>query len=140
MRKVLVPVDGSEHAMRAVHYVVDFVRQHGLVEVHLLNVQPAPVAWQTRGLEPEAIESQLRFRSRELTTAARTALAQAGIAHQSHFKLGEAAEAIVETAQALGCDAIVMATRGLGAISGWVLGSVARKVLHLTDLPVTLVK
>jgi nucleotide-binding universal stress UspA family protein len=91
-------------------------------------------------MEPEAIESQLRFRSRELTEGAREILDHAGIAHQSHFKLGDAAEAIAEAARSHGCDAIVMGTRGLGAITGWVLGSVARKVLHLTDLPVTLVK
>lgn len=140
MRRVLIPIDGSEHALQALHYLTEFVRDHGPVEVHLLNVEPAPLAWQTRGMEPEALESQLRFRGRELTKAAREMLDQAGIAHTSHLKLGDAAETIAETAQSLGCDAIVMGTRGLGAISGWVLGSVARKVLHLTDLPVTLVK
>lgn len=140
MRKVLVPVDGSEQALRALRHVVEFVREHGDVDVHLLNVEPAPVEWQTRGMEHDAVESQLRFRSRELTKAAREILDQAGIAHQSHFRLGAVPETIVEVAQSLGCEAIVMGMRGLGAVSGWVLGSVARKVLHLSDLPVTLVK
>jgi nucleotide-binding universal stress UspA family protein len=43
------------------------------------------------------------------------------------------------------CDQIIMGTRGLGAggvaaISGLLLGSIATKVLHLVDVPVTLVK
>ncbi|MCJ9712965.1 universal stress protein, partial [Bordetella hinzii] len=38
------------------------------------------------------------------------------------------------------CDRIVMGTRGLGAVGGLVLGSVAQKVIHLSPVPVTLVK
>jgi nucleotide-binding universal stress UspA family protein len=33
-----------------------------------------------------------------------------------------------------------MGSRGLGSVSSWFLGSVATRVLHLTELPVTLVK
>jgi nucleotide-binding universal stress UspA family protein len=45
----------------------------------------------------------------------------------------------------LNCDQVIMGTRGLGssgiaAISGLLLGSIATKVLHLVDVPVTLVK
>ncbi|MFN0302201.1 MAG: universal stress protein, partial [Burkholderiales bacterium] len=35
---------------------------------------------------------------------------------------------------------VVMGTRGLGSVSGLVLGSVATKIIHLVDVPVTLVK
>jgi nucleotide-binding universal stress UspA family protein len=35
---------------------------------------------------------------------------------------------------------IVMGTRGLGGVRGLLLGSVATQLLHLTDVPVTLVK
>lgn len=50
------------------------------------------------------------------------------------------AEVLAALADELGCDHIVMGTRGLGAISGIVLGSVTRKVLHLTRIPVTCIK
>ena len=40
----------------------------------------------------------------------------------------------------LGCDAIVMGTRGLGTVQTLLLGSTALKVLHLVDVPVTLIK
>jgi nucleotide-binding universal stress UspA family protein len=35
---------------------------------------------------------------------------------------------------------IVMGTRGLGSIQGLLLGSVATKVIHLADVPITLIK
>jgi nucleotide-binding universal stress UspA family protein len=47
---------------------------------------------------------------------------------------------IAEVGRQENCDAIVMGTRGMGAVSGLVLGSVATKVIHLADVPVTLVK
>ena len=50
------------------------------------------------------------------------------------------AEEVVALADKLDCDTIVIGTRGLGAISGYALGSVSRKVLHLTHLPVICVK
>lgn len=40
-------------------------------------------------------------------------------------------------AEDIGCDGIVMATRGMSAISYLVLGSVSTKVRHPTEPPVT---
>ena len=61
-----------------------------------------------------------------------------GIEHRPG--LGDVAETIVAKAAELGCEAIVMGCSGKGMLAGLVLGSVARKVIHLTTLPVTLVK
>ena len=40
MLKVLVPVDGSPNALRAVRHAIDEYRRHHELELHLLNVQP----------------------------------------------------------------------------------------------------
>ena len=57
-----------------------------------------------------------------------------------HRAVGDAAEIIVGRARELECDAIVMSTRGHGKLMGMLLGSVSTKVLHLADVPVTLVR
>ena len=57
-----------------------------------------------------------------------------------HLVIGDPATAIVKLARRLNCDLIVMGTRGMGKVAGLVLGSVATKVVHLADAPVTLVK
>jgi nucleotide-binding universal stress UspA family protein len=68
-----------------------------------------------------------------------TALA-AGLACVTHVRIGAPAEVIAAYAAEKGCDAIVMGTRGMGAVAGLVMGSVAQKVVHLASVPVTLVK
>lgn len=140
MRNVLLPVDGSEHAYQAAQFVVDFIGQHGPVGVHVLNVEPKPLEWQTHGMEPEAIDAHLAARAHLAMKPVLHLFNESGIACDSHVKQGEVAEAVVMLADELACDTIVMGTRGLGAISGLALGSVARKVLHLTHLPVVCVK
>jgi nucleotide-binding universal stress UspA family protein len=67
-------------------------------------------------------------------------LRAATVPHTVEMREGEPAETIARRAEELGCDAIVMGSRGMGRIAGLVMGSVATKVVHLTSLPVTLVK
>lgn len=140
MRKILLPVDGSDHAYEAAQYIVRFVREHGPVEVHVLNVEPKPIEWQTHGMETDAIQAHLAARAHMTMKPVLHLLNEAGVSHHDHVKLGDAAETIVALANELGCDTIVMGTRGLGALSGLALGSVGRKVLHLASMPVICVK
>jgi nucleotide-binding universal stress UspA family protein len=65
---------------------------------------------------------------------------KAGLTFTSEILIGDVAKSIVSCAEASGCCAIVMGTRGMSAIGNLVMGSVATKVIHLTKLPVTLVK
>lgn len=140
MRTVLLPVDGSPHAFQAALYLIDFVKAHGPLEVHVVNIEPEPAAWQTHGMEPEAIQAHLAACAHIAMKPVVNALNEAGISHHSHIKLGNIAETIVSLVDKLGCDTIVMGTRGLGAISGLALGSVTTKVLHLATVPVICVK
>lgn len=140
MHTTLIAFDGSEHALRAVEHVVKLHREHGGIQVRLVNVEPAPVEWQTHGIEREATEAQLRARGEDKLEPARALLQKAGVPFETRVILGDPARAIVEAARDLGCDGIVMGTRGLGSVAGLLMGSIATKVLHLTGLPVTLVK
>lgn len=140
MRKLLIAVDGSQHSDHAVLFAVDFVKAHGPVEIHLVNVEPKPVGWQTRGMEPEAIRAHLSTLSHETMKSAHDILKAADISSRLHARIGDVAEEIVALAEKLGCDTILVGTRGRGAIAGFSLGSISRKVLHLSHLPVICVK
>ena len=140
MYKVLVAVDGSTHADRAVQHIV---RLHDLglaLDVVLLNVQPEVVEWQTHGLAREAMVSQREYLCRLATEHARNALDAAGIPCRTQMELGEPAPVIAAIAGRERCEAVFMGTRGMSAIPGVVMGSVANKVVHMIDVPVTLVK
>jgi nucleotide-binding universal stress UspA family protein len=64
----------------------------------------------------------------------------ANVSFKPMAKTGQVAKTIVEVAGEEGVDQIVMGTRGLGGVQGLLLGSVATQVIHLADVPVTLLK
>ena len=140
MRSLLVAVDGSEHSNNAVRFVANFVQQHGEVEIHLANVEPKPIPWQTHGMEPEAIHAHLTSFSHQKMKSAQEILKASEVQCHIHTRIGEVADELLALADKLGCDTIVVGTRGLGAVSGIALGSVTRKILHQTHLPVICVK
>ena len=72
MKNVLIPVDGSANSLRAVHYMIDHVREHGACNLHLLNVQPPIVS----GTVLAFVSSDMIQEYYE--DEARTALADAG--------------------------------------------------------------
>jgi nucleotide-binding universal stress UspA family protein len=146
MRSFLVPVDGSDNSMRAVEVACRQIDPRQPAMVHLLNVQPPNHSAVVRKYLSQDLIDQ--FHQQEGETAlrsARTRLDNAGIACTSRVEVGDVAQTIARYAQEMRCDQVIMGTRGLGAggvaaISGLLLGSIATKVLHLVDVPVTLVK
>lgn len=140
MKNVLLPVDGSKSSLGAVLYLIDFVKEHGSLIVHVVNVQPKPLLSQGQGVVDEPVDKPFSAEAYSALKPSVHALQEAHIAHQIHIRLGDTAEIVAALAEELGCDHIVMGTRGLGAISGVLLGSVATKVLQLASIPVTCVK
>ncbi len=137
---VLVPVDGSDNAIRSIAYVAQRARRAGAGRVRLLNVQEPVVELQTHGLAREAIAKQREDYAAQISETARRGLDDAGVPYVFDFQFGDPAETIVREATAHGCSHIVMGTRGLGAAAALVLGSVAYKTIHGAGVPVTLVK
>jgi nucleotide-binding universal stress UspA family protein len=142
--RILVPVDGSDHSKRTVRHVIGLkgeLRQP--MEVMLLNVQPPVPAkdllLDARLSEVHHLEEPLKARGAKLLEGADAALKAAGIECHLHVEFGDPAPVIAGFAGTYHCEMIVMGTRGLGALAGLCLGSVAHKVVHLAPVPVTLV-
>jgi nucleotide-binding universal stress UspA family protein len=139
--KILLPVDGSDHAVRAAKHLISMLEGCASHEVLLLNVQEPIDAPEVRSHMPASeIEAMQETHGGDAMASVRTVLDKAGIAYVPTVLIGPIAESIAKFASDQGCDKIVMGTRGLGAVSGILLGSVTTKLLHLTNLPVTLVK
>jgi len=138
--KVLVPVDDSECALRAVEHLLTKRGMYGTLRIHLLNVQPPLRGDVSMFFDEARIEAYHRGEGEKALARARARLEQAGLAHRAHIKVGEPAEVIARMAEERACDQIVMGTHGRGTIAGLMLGSVATKVLHLAKVPVLLVK
>lgn len=141
MNAILVPIDGSKTALRAIDHAITQAKRLR-AQVHLLNVQLLPDTYRT---EHEylavALNRQLTTRRAEaILKPAVARLQRAHVPHTVHIVYGDIAPAIARAARRLKCESIVMGTRGLGPIGGLLLGSVATKVIHVAKTPVTLVK
>jgi len=141
MQKLLLPVDGSPSAVRAAKFLVRLIGGQPGPDVHLLNVQPAILAGDISLDGSIEVASRMREQAgRDAINGAREVLEASAVACKEHLLTGDPAETIARLAKEEGVDGIVMGTRGLGSIKSLVLGSVATKVIHLVDVPVTLVK
>lgn len=142
MLNLLVPIDGSESSTRALDHAMKIAKTNPSYELHLLTVHPEPIMYGEIlvYVSSEKMHELQRAHSMDLLRPAIEAAEKARIAHTSEIAQGEVASTIAKRAHELHCEGIVMGTRGMTAISNLVIGSVATKVIHLTTIPVTLVK
>ncbi|MEO7161130.1 MAG: universal stress protein [Polaromonas sp.] len=142
MLKVLIAVDGSEHADRAIEAVANMARSSLELEATLLCVSPEPVFYGSyTAATLQKIEDDQVIRQNVILAKAMERAKAAGL------KVGEPARAygvianqIVGVAKERQFDQIAMGTRGMGAIGSMFLGSIAQRVIHQSPVPVLLVK
>lgn len=134
-KTILVPLDGSPLAERALPYAETIARQmHApllLVRMLALPTSAAALAMPTGDFLPEA-EAYLE------TQAAR--LIAHGISTDTRVLYADAAEGILQEAESQGADLIVMATHGRTGLGRLVFGSVAEQILRRTKTPLLLVR
>lgn len=142
MLNLLVAIDGSDSSVKVTEHVIKRAsRYREPLEVHLLNVQVPIVGVNVKlFIRLDDLDAFYREEGMAALKHAREKLDAAGIKYRYHIGVGNPAEVIVQYAEEEHCEEIVMGTRGLGAVSNLVLGSVATKVIHLAHVPVVLVK
>jgi nucleotide-binding universal stress UspA family protein len=133
MSSILVAVDGSKNALRALHYAAAHAKLTA-TEVHVLNVQAIPDHYGMVAAYRSEVRKLASEHSRAILDVAKKRLKRAGVPHTVHMAHGDIAPGIVRTARRLKCSSIVIGTRGLGPIATLVLGSVARAVVHLSSV------
>jgi nucleotide-binding universal stress UspA family protein len=139
MFRILVAIDGSKHAQRALQYAARRA-QDARCEIHLLHVEKPVMAWEIGPVSPiEHVASARETESRELLSAG---AAQFGPQAQveTHALRGEPAATILELAQKLGADEIIIGSHGRRPLGAALLGSVTYKVLHDARIAVVVVR
>jgi nucleotide-binding universal stress UspA family protein len=140
MEKILIPIDGSDSAARALQFLVKRMLAGMKADVYLINVQ-APIRLNAEpAFTAESIQKMQEAAGEETLQAARTVLDTAGVLYKTKVAIGEVAPSIAQYAKEQNCSAIIMGTRGMGSVGNLILGSVATKVMHLVDIPVTFIK
>ncbi len=140
VRKILIPYDGSENALRAVRFAASMARQLSAVELELLYVQDRIPLKMHASFSSHELERRQADEGNRVLQPAREALDSEGVIFQARCRSGAPADEIARHADETQCDAIIMGTRGLGPVAGVILGSVAARVVQQVDIPVTLIK
>ena len=142
--RLLVPLDGSELAEKALAYAAYIAREVG-AELRLFRVVTRPAPPLSDGemviiadTGPTVAEESANARQYLQMTAER--LRETGIRVDYAIEVGDAATAIVEYAREQSVDLIVMSTHGRSGLGRWVYGSVADRVLRSSAQPVLLVR
>lgn len=151
IERILVALDGSEPADKALDFALDLAEKYS-AEIVLLSVIP-PVAVPTtvyaasgaRTLAPVVTEKHLKEVEDRYEKVLSEALKKANEIKPSlnvSTKLveGRPSERIVETAKEGSFDIVVMGSRGLGGIKGFFLGSASDRVADEAACPVLIVK
>lgn len=147
MAKLLIALDSSEGAWRAVEYVAQTFGKTPGVQVTLLHILSGlpPALWDDGHiLQDKEREARQRMvagwqkeqekKWQDLVNKAHQHLSAAGlakgaVANKFKPKYYDVAEDIINEAQTVGCDTVVMGRRGLGMAKSLLLGSVTRKVV-----------
>lgn len=142
MKKLLVPCDGSESALRAVrHAAAEAAIAGPAAEIDLLHViEPMTPVTLSEAFSARRLDERFPPQAAQALEPAVAILAHAGAKYSLHCRFGEPAAQIAAQARDAGCDAIIMGTHGRGAFARLMIGSVAVEVVKLVDIPVTLVK
>ncbi len=142
MMKVLIPIDGSAAANRAVEHVISSAAWlKEAPQVCLLNVQWKLASGNVKlFINKDTVNDYYREQGMAALTGARAMLDKAGLAYSYHVSVGMPTEAIVQYAEEQKVDQIVISAHGQGTLSDLLLGSVVSKVAHLAKMPVLLVK
>ncbi|GAB4111160.1 MAG: universal stress protein [Roseiflexaceae bacterium] len=140
IRRILVPLDGSALARRALAPAVELARTIGAA-LELLTVVPPPISGIEPAITPIVLTSDdvVAMRDRLMGELIEVAGFNHGLAVDLRIVQGFVAEEISDEAERREVDLIVMASHGYGGWRRLALGSVADKVLHATKTPLLIV-
>jgi len=139
MLRVLVPVDGSRNSEYALRRVVNEFMKNSETEIHLLNVQPPLSRHIAQFLGKKTRDSFHHDEAEKALRPARLLVEKFGVPYSAHIRVGNKAAAIVDEAQRLRCDRIVMSTARKNSLTRMLEDSTTNKVLEKTSVPVEVI-
>ena len=137
IKNILVPVDGSEGADRAIENAVMLAETCGakLNFLYVANINQLAI---NAVLSDAILDSVTKAGNVILDRALE--MVPVGIEKESFSDTGSPAVVILDFAESNGIDLIVMGSRGLGVVKGVLLGSISQYVVEQSKCPVLVVK
>ena len=141
VQHVLVPIDFSTTADRALEYAIALAQQlqARLTLLHVLDLTPVTMEEMTAGVAATYLDD-LETDAQHLLQASRERVQRAGLQGESLLVQGTPTQTIVDTAGEQGVDLILMGTHGRTGLAHVFLGSVAEHVVRQGPCPVLVVR
>lgn len=140
MLKILIPVDGSELALQAVHHALTLCGAGLKARFVVANVQsPANLYELVVAHDPTVLQQVSEAAGRDLMRSAVQLLQAAGLSVEQDVATGDPAHTLIEIVERHGCHAIVLSAHGGSGFHGQ-LGAVAYELLQIAPVPVTVVR
>jgi nucleotide-binding universal stress UspA family protein len=140
--RIAIAVDGSEASRRAVRHAIDLAgKLRKAPRIDLVHVDEPLLESVRKRLGEKQVARYHDENSGFALKKARQLLERAGIEHVAYQLVAdEPALALAKFASDTACDLLVMGSQGRGGLKGFLLGSVAQKVIASVRIPVTLVR
>ena len=137
VKKILVPLDGSQNSFRGLDKAIYFARQCGAILTGLyVSQKPSRYGFDT-------VEDLDSFRRKQIDTfleKAKNTAGKNGVDLNMEIIHGSAKKNILDFANRWNYDLIVIGSKGAGSTEESFIGSVANHILHTSKIPVLVVK
>lgn len=141
-RRILVPLDGSEHSEAALFHAAPLARSLGahldLVRAVLLPTLIGSVP--EVALPPSFDSSAERQAVQEYLDLLAQGVRSGGVEVSTHVLEGPPGDVVVQHAQATGAGLMVISFHGRGGLRRWLQGSTAERIARRSPCPVLVVK
>ncbi|MBC7110578.1 MAG: hypothetical protein PWR13_262 [Archaeoglobi archaeon] len=136
--KILLPVDGSECSKKAALHAFSIARSYGgeIFAVHVIDIEEEFLT----GTYYEELLQKLKERGQKILEEIERMAEEHGIKVQKIIKTGNEAEEILEAAEEVKADLIVMGSHGKSALAKFLIGSVSERVIRHSKIPVLTVR
>ncbi|MBI4258461.1 MAG: universal stress protein [Thaumarchaeota archaeon] len=138
--KILVAIDGSRNAFRALEYAVDLAKKYdaSITLIHVVERPVYPYVYAEGVAVHGDIYATLREEGEKLLAEKKEELVKKGLKAETRLVTGNPAEEVLKTST--NHDLIVIGSRGLGTVKTFLLGSVSTKVSQHAKKPVLIIR
>jgi nucleotide-binding universal stress UspA family protein len=142
MKKIVVPIDGSEHSKMAIEKAKELATAFGssVVLLHVNEFTRYSASLATGAAILERDRKLFDEKSESLVEEAKKAFDGTGISVEAVMLKGSAADKIVEYLDANDCDLVVMGSHGMSGLRRFTIGSITHKVMVQINNPLLIVR
>jgi nucleotide-binding universal stress UspA family protein len=139
-KKILVPLDGSELAIRALDHAEKLAKTFDAEIILFQVVSFMPIYGSPELVTPLIVDEKQKEVAEKYLADLAEDMKKRGLKVSAMVKTGQqVAVEIIDFAKEIQADLIIMCTHGRSGITRWVLGSVAHKVLTRAETPILLI-